>query len=186
MNGYTLKLVSDKTGVSYDKLRQLVSRNVKLQSMPYSVKNGGTRIFFDAFVEWLKVYEGVTDVTDKSQASQPSQNGKLTKLPNGRQLAELQRIYPKDQLTARIDAIMGWAPVPEKLVNTVALMAPESRASEDEIDALMRNLREQHGIAVGKVRGIGDYVERQALERQEAKILRDQLNHKLDFNGSAS
>jgi len=129
--------------------------------------------------------------TAVTEASQVSQGKKNVGLPNGRQLAELQRIYPKDQLTARIDAIMGWAPVPDTLVEAVlpqkSLPAPEEpRATEAEWSQFMDDLRAKIEGEIPKARGIGRFVEKQILDAKQAKILQDKLNYKLsDDEGEA-
>jgi hypothetical protein len=80
MQGIDIKLLSKKTGISENKLYQLLTRHPELKEKPYSVKSGKHRIFFEQFIDWLKDYEGISDVPTK--AVKDVRNT----LPNGKQI----------------------------------------------------------------------------------------------------
>jgi len=171
--------------------RRTVTRVAK-DLFPGKMANGHRTVFLkEEAVKLMSELRKPGFVAVTPDASEPRQIGKvnldkMARLPNGKQLEMLARIYGTNgEAAKRMDFLIGYTPVPEKLVAAVtAIPAPEPLATEDELDALMRTLRKQHGMAVGKVRGIGDIVERKALERHEAKIIQDQLNLKLNFNGA--
>lgn len=102
--GYALSLLVQKTGLGESKIKMILSRHAELQEMPYSTKAGGSRVFFDPFVEWLATYEGKAE----SQKSRPVTT--VTKLPAGIQLHELRMIYGPDGAARRLDYILGYAP----------------------------------------------------------------------------
>jgi hypothetical protein len=137
VNGVTLKLISESTGVGYEKLRQVVSRHPELQAMPYSVKNGGTRVFFPEFIEWLAKYEGVTEVTKASQVSQAPK-----KLPSGAQMkvmldAVKAKVMSPVQFQEAIGVtIPGRAPVQSRL----ELGADGGRVSPEDLEKGLMSL----------------------------------------------
>jgi hypothetical protein len=109
MEGYSVSMLAVRTGISEGKLKMILSRTPELKEMPYSVKNGKNRIFFDTFVNWLKDYEGVTKVTKVTDSVTNATNGKL---PAGVQIRAMMSLYGSEEARKRIDFVLGYKTQP--------------------------------------------------------------------------
>jgi len=110
MDGITIDLLVAKTGISLSKLKSIIARNGTLQEMPYSVKNGKYRIFFEPFIKWLEEYEGVAKVAKHLENATNATNGKL---PSGPQIKGMADLYGAAEARKRIDFVLGYNAKPE-------------------------------------------------------------------------
>ncbi len=95
MNGFDIKLLSQKTGIGENKIWQILKHRKELCELPYSLKSGKNRIFFPPFIEWLKEYEGISVISVKSDRN--DRNDK--KPPSGAQLREYRLAAEHDLIT---------------------------------------------------------------------------------------
>jgi len=112
MHGFTIDLLVSKTGISLSKLKSIIARNDTLREMPYSVKNGKYRIFFEPFIKWLEDYEGVAKVAKSVTNATNATSGKL---PAGAQIKAMEGLYGAAEARKRIDFVLGYKPEPEQL-----------------------------------------------------------------------
>lgn len=178
MNGYTIEVLSRNTGLGISKLRMIVSRNPELQSMPYSVKNGKARVFFDSFVDYLKKYEGI----EESQKSQPVTNVTRSKLPSGAQMAAMLKVYGQAETVKRLDFVIGYHPTPSA---PIVRQIEEPRASSEQIEADLRSLMPvKVSIAGSKIEAAAEGARSRASLREVSKLTQDRMNYHLPLGAS--
>lgn len=183
MNGYNIAFVSEKTGIAVGKLKMLVNRHPALQGMPYSVKNGGNRVFFDDFVVWLKQYEGVTSV-ESNKSHNPVTSVTRSKLPNGKQMEVLYRAA-KDKLMTPVQFQEAIGVTIPSNSHRAQLPAPvEARASHEQIAAELRSLIPVAGKAVTKADEAANMARGRVIAKETAKIVQDRLNFWLPLSGN--
>ena len=125
-SGFDIKLLSQKTGIAEGTIKLFLHRKPELREKPYSLKSGGNRIFFPAFVDWLKKYYKVTEVTNSETfvtSVPPSQNAKL---PNGSQLREM-RLMVKEHILSTDQVRSLLYLVPSQSSDKPALPQPEKK-----------------------------------------------------------
>ncbi|MFA5911831.1 MAG: hypothetical protein WC815_23875 [Vicinamibacterales bacterium] len=66
--GLTLHFVSVASGLGKATIKTIQSRHPELQTLPYSTRAGGARIYFQPFIDWLAKYEG-KEAADKLRDS---------------------------------------------------------------------------------------------------------------------
>ena len=59
MNGFDIKLLSEKTGITEGKVKMLLQRHSELQEFPYSFRTGRNRVFLPSMLVWLRQHEGI-------------------------------------------------------------------------------------------------------------------------------
>ncbi len=107
MNGFDIKLLSQKTGIGENKIWQILKHRKELCELPYSLKSGKNRIFFPPFIEWLKEYEGISVISVKSDRN--DRNDK--KPPSGAQLREYRLAAEHDLITiVQFQQLIGLSP----------------------------------------------------------------------------
>ena len=139
MNGFDIKLLSQKTGIAEDKIWQILTRNPELKQLPYSFKAGKNRIFLLSFVDWLKKYEGISDVSDVPDKSVRNKTSKLT----GALAREYRLAAEHDLITiVQFQQLIGLSP--SSLTNAPPppfLMLPEQISEEEKgVRAWTRNI----------------------------------------------
>ncbi len=129
MNGFDIKLLSQKTGIKEGKLWMILKRHPELTEMPYSIKSGKLRVFLPAFIDWLKEYEGISNVSNKS-VSNVRNDKKLTgTLAREYRLAAEHKLISKEQF----QQLIGLIPSPSSpTITPPALMPPEQISKEEE------------------------------------------------------
>ncbi len=185
MNGYTLSMISEKTGININKLKAIVARDKTVRELPYSVKNGGNRIFFDDFVTWLKHYEGI-DVAElhKLQSSNHSNSGQKPSLPNGTQMVAITRLFDHGALSKdQVSLVLGLpvATQPDVIPAPVRAQLPAPHyVSHAEAERTLRPLIT--GLCP-KAKEIGVKAALGAQRRQEARDAQWNKNGKLFREG---
>ncbi|MDD5303079.1 MAG: hypothetical protein PHS14_08205 [Elusimicrobia bacterium] len=120
IEGVSLSLVAQKSGIPEGTIKSLLSRNKELQDLPYSTKAAGIRVFFPAFIEWLANHQG-KEVAEVARSATSA-----TRIPAGIQLHEMRMIYGPSEAARRLDFIIGFQP------KQASLPALDSAASDAE------------------------------------------------------
>jgi hypothetical protein len=126
VHGMTLRFISRSSGLGQSKIKMILSRHEELQGPPYSTKVGGSRVFFQPFVEWLAKYEGEEAARKMSHESHKPVTA-VTRLPSGAQLHELRLMAEKGRLSSQdLRVLLG-------LEQPIFLPSPKEEKATPEI-----------------------------------------------------
>lgn len=171
--GYALSLIVQKTGIAEGTIKSLLSRHAELQDLPYSTKAAGSRVFFDAFVEWLAAHQGAEVAKVASPATSAT---RAAKLPAGIQLREMRMIYGAPEAAKRLDLLLGYSkPVP--MIEATAGPA-EARLGFAALKAIAAGLPSD---TVAKAARAGAAATEAVIRREIAKAQSDSMQTRLEI-----